>query len=106
MWLNVNFGNVFVLAPVQRFDTQAVTLLLSIGCLPYGPLRRLAGGLAWLGFLTFGTLGEQIKTRLEVDFSTLPKSTGNSKPMLSPHCLKHAVTLQVANEEAGKREVR
>ncbi|PNW86711.1 hypothetical protein CHLRE_02g095097v5 [Chlamydomonas reinhardtii] len=26
----------------------------------------IAGGLAWLGFLTIGTLGEQIKTRLEV----------------------------------------
>jgi len=26
----------------------------------------IAGGLAWLGFLTFGVLGEQIKTRLEV----------------------------------------
>jgi FKBP-type peptidyl-prolyl cis-trans isomerase len=27
---------------------------------------RLAGGLAWLGFLAVGTLGEQVKTRLEV----------------------------------------
>jgi hypothetical protein len=27
---------------------------------------RLAGGLAWLGILTVGTFGEQIKTRLEV----------------------------------------
>jgi hypothetical protein len=36
----------------------------------------LAGGLAWLGFLAIGTLGEQIKTRLEV-----------------------------ANEEAGTKEV-
>eukprot|EP00197_Chlamydomonas_leiostraca_P004675 CAMPEP_0202866630 /NCGR_PEP_ID=MMETSP1391-20130828/8219_1 /ASSEMBLY_ACC=CAM_ASM_000867 /TAXON_ID=1034604 /ORGANISM="Chlamydomonas leiostraca, Strain SAG 11-49" /LENGTH=201 /DNA_ID=CAMNT_0049546599 /DNA_START=208 /DNA_END=813 /DNA_ORIENTATION=- len=26
----------------------------------------IAGGLAWLGFLTVGTLGEQIKTRIEV----------------------------------------
>lgn len=26
----------------------------------------LAGGLAWLGFLTVGTLGEQVKTRMEV----------------------------------------
>ncbi len=26
----------------------------------------LAGGLAWLGFLTFGVVGEQIKTRIEV----------------------------------------
>jgi FKBP-type peptidyl-prolyl cis-trans isomerase len=26
----------------------------------------LAGGLAWLGFLAVGTLGEQVKTRLEV----------------------------------------
>jgi hypothetical protein len=26
----------------------------------------LAGGLAWLGVLVVGTLGEQIKTRLEV----------------------------------------
>ncbi|KAG2428554.1 hypothetical protein HYH02_014358 [Chlamydomonas schloesseri] len=26
----------------------------------------IAGGLAWLGFLTIGTLGEQIKTRMEV----------------------------------------
>lgn len=25
----------------------------------------LAGGLAWLGFLTFGVVSEQIKTRLE-----------------------------------------
>jgi len=27
---------------------------------------RLAGGLGWLGILAVGTLGEQIKTRLEV----------------------------------------
>ena len=27
---------------------------------------RLAGGLAWVGFLAVGTLGEQVKTRLEV----------------------------------------
>lgn len=27
---------------------------------------RLTGGLAWLGFLAVGTLGEQIKTRMEV----------------------------------------
>lgn len=27
---------------------------------------RLAGGLAWLGILAVGTIGEQIKTRLEV----------------------------------------
>ncbi len=26
----------------------------------------IAGGLAWLGFLTFGAVSEQIKTRLEV----------------------------------------
>jgi hypothetical protein len=30
------------------------------------PLFRLAGGLAWLGVLTFGSLGEQLKTRWEV----------------------------------------
>lgn len=27
---------------------------------------RLAGGLAWLGVLAVGTIGEQVKTRLEV----------------------------------------
>lgn len=27
---------------------------------------RIAGGLAWFGFLTVGSLGEQVKTRLEV----------------------------------------
>lgn len=27
---------------------------------------RLAGGLAWVAFLTVGSLGEQIKTRIEV----------------------------------------
>lgn len=27
---------------------------------------RLAGGLAWLGILAVGTIGEQVKTRLEV----------------------------------------
>lgn len=30
------------------------------------PPHRLAGGLAWLGFLAVGSLGEQVKTRLEV----------------------------------------
>jgi len=28
--------------------------------------NRLAGGFAWLGFLTFGVVSEQVKTRLEV----------------------------------------
>ena len=27
---------------------------------------RIAGGLVWLGILTFGVVSEQIKTRLEV----------------------------------------
>jgi hypothetical protein len=35
-----------------------------VKCLPSA--IRLAGGLAWLGFLAVGTLGEQVKTRLEV----------------------------------------
>ncbi len=29
--------------------------------------HRIAGGLAWLGFLAVGSLGEQVKTRMEVD---------------------------------------
>lgn len=28
-------------------------------------MSRLAGGLAWLGVLLFGVVGEQVKTRLE-----------------------------------------
>ncbi|GLC39840.1 hypothetical protein PLESTB_001293800 [Pleodorina starrii] len=43
----------------QADSTDAVATFLT---------RRfgIAGGLAWLGFLAIGTLGEQIKTRLEV----------------------------------------
>ncbi len=34
--------------------------------LPACVICSIAGGLAWLGFLAVGSLGEQVKTRMEV----------------------------------------
>lgn len=36
----------------------------------------IAGGLAWLGFLTFGAVSEQIKTRLEVASEEAGRTVG------------------------------
>ena len=49
-------------ANIPRFVSQeAVCLVLMLEVRVY----RIAGGLAWLGVLSFGVVSEQIKTRLE-----------------------------------------
>ncbi|KAI8466037.1 MAG: FKBP-type peptidyl-prolyl cis-trans isomerase [Monoraphidium minutum] len=49
--------------PKQRRKAESTDAIASFLTRRFG----LAGGLAWLGFLAVGTLGEQIKTRIQVD---------------------------------------
>ena len=42
---------------IDKTPVQLALLMLAAG--------RLAGGLLWVGFLTFGVVSEQVKTRLE-----------------------------------------
>lgn len=50
----------------------------------------IAGGLAWLGFLTFGVVGEQVKTRLEVAAEEArTKDISDGKEVLTPEGLRY-----------------
>ena len=70
-FLTRRFGYVFI------FPSQTSCLL--------GSLCSIGAGLAWLGILTVGSLGEQIKTRLEVKREEEgSKNTNNAKTVTLP----------------------
>ena len=55
----------------------------------------LAGGLAWVGFLTFGVVSEQVKTRLEVaseEANTREVATGTAaaREVVAPNGLRYS----------------
>ncbi|KAI3430819.1 hypothetical protein D9Q98_009230 [Chlorella vulgaris] len=50
----------------------------------------LAGGLAWVGFLAFGVIGEQVKTRLELASEEAnTKDVSNAKEVVTPEGLRY-----------------
>lgn len=50
----------------------------------------LAGGLAWVGFLAFGVIGEQIKTRLEVASEEAnTREVADAREVVTPQGLRY-----------------
>jgi hypothetical protein len=80
---------------MPQIPTSTIPSAPALSCFASAHRRRfgIAGGLAWVGFLTVGTLGEQIKTRIEVANEEAGARDVSADPC-PKHCTQNCSPLQ------------